>query len=142
MKLPVPRRIPLQHPELDLAQLLVKGERLVLESIQVDAQAVVSTRVVFDRCHDASADALAAKLLRQPELGDVDPPPPEVAKQPSDNAVTGVADEDGEWNLVRVADDGAVELEQALAHHACVVGPGSFFELDPKFSHGATRTKS
>lgn len=137
VKLPVPRRIALQHPELDVAQLLVEGERLVLEGVQVDAKAVVPARIVLNGGHDASADALTAELVRQPELRNVDPAPSDVAEQAADDSATPVPDEDGELNLVRVANDGAVELEKSLIDDTRIVAVWSLFEIDAETSHRA-----
>jgi hypothetical protein len=60
-----------------------------------------------------------------------------VAEQAADDATTSVADEDAELNLVRMANDGAIELDEPLGDDACVIVAGAFLELDTKGSHAA-----
>jgi len=68
-----------------------------------------------------------------------------VTEQAADDVAGRVTNEDGKLEFVRVADDGSVEIAQAVDDHTCVVGARAFLELDTKgrdHANGSWRRES
>ena len=63
MVLPIPRRIPLECAEDDVAELLVKWAGLVLEGVEIRAYAAVRTRERFRGGHQCQSMARAPVRL-------------------------------------------------------------------------------
>src|SRR4030088_2874636 len=109
MILSVTRRIAVERTEQGVAELLVEGARLILERVEIRADTSARPRMCLRRLHERGALTGATMCLVDPQPGDVQPAPADVAQQPTNHVASVVAQEDLHRLFVRLADAGHVE---------------------------------
>jgi len=106
----------LERAEEIIAKPFVERPRLVLERIEIGADAVAIAREPFGGVHQAGPGPLSAEALVHPKLGDVEPLPFHMPGESADDSSIGVAKKDVDGLLVRFAYVLDIEGPQAGLH--------------------------
>src|SRR5215212_7052751 len=116
-----------------VSELFVEWPCLKAESRQGDSVAPLRPGFVFGSPEEFRSVSLPPKRLRHPQ--GVEPPSPDVTKDPAEHRAPLVLEEDGERAVVGVPGNRHVEERQSVAHKCGVLRVAPGFRDDPQVCH-------